>query len=86
MQVAIEPGPDNGFGTQYRLRVLSGYRAGELVRSVVPQHPVFDIDANRLREWAEETGYVVQPGIQEAGPQIREVEASQIIDFVVFSK
>ena len=58
--VAIEPGPDNGYGTQYRLRILDGYRAGEFVRMSGSEEPQFDIDPARLQSWAEKTGYTVE--------------------------
>jgi hypothetical protein len=59
MKVTVEPGPDNGFGTQYRLRILDGYRAGELVRAGDGNRPLFDVNRARLVDWARETGYEV---------------------------
>ena len=60
MEVEIEAGPDNGFGTQHRLRILTGYRAGEFVRNAASEEPLFDVDPVGLRNWAEQTGYVVK--------------------------
>ena len=61
MRVTVQKGPNKGYGTQYNLRILDGYRAGELVRSAV-NHPVFDINKERMIQWATETGYVVVIG------------------------
>lgn len=59
MRVVIEPGPDNGFGIQYRLKLLDGYRAGQLVRLGDSEQPLFDVDQARLAAWARDTGYEV---------------------------
>lgn len=58
-RVVIEDGPDNGFGTQYRLKILDSYRAGEFVRQSAADIPLFDTDRQRLAAWANETGYLV---------------------------
>lgn len=59
MRVVIEPGPNNGFGTQYRLKLLDGYRAGQFVRIADSEQPLFDVDQARLAAWARDTGYEV---------------------------
>jgi len=59
MRVAVEAGPDNGFGIQYRLRLLDGYRVGQLVRNCYSEQPLFDVDCARLIAWAHDTGYEV---------------------------
>jgi hypothetical protein len=66
MRVVIEAGPDNGFGIQYRLKLLDGYRAGQFVRNSASDEPLFDalfdVDRARLTTWARDTGYEVVSG------------------------
>lgn len=61
MLVRIESGSDNGYGIQHHLRILSGYRQGELVRLSFSEAPLFDVNEARLRDWAKESGYEVEP-------------------------
>lgn len=55
----INTGRNKGFGTQYRLKILDGYRAGECVRDSVSEQPLFDVNPDRLSAWAQNTGYEV---------------------------
>lgn len=66
MRVVIKPGPNAGFGTQYRLQILDGYRAGEFVRGSDSDQPLFDVNRERLATWARDTGYevVFNPALQ----------------------
>lgn len=59
MRVTIKAGCNKGFGTQYHLKILDGYRAGEYVRDSSAERPLFDIDKARLSAWAQATGFEV---------------------------
>lgn len=59
MRVAIETGPNKGYGIQYRLKMLDGYRAEQFVRNGASEQPLFDVDRVRLTTWARDTGYEV---------------------------
>lgn len=61
MRVTVQKGSNKGWGTQYHLMILDGYRAGNLVRDCLG-NPTFDIDRERLIRWASETGYEVVIG------------------------
>lgn len=60
MRVVIVQGQNKGFGPQLHLKILDGYRAGELVRDSVSDAPLAGgIDKEKLATWARETGYQV---------------------------
>lgn len=77
-QVSIETGADNGHGIVYRLKLLTGYRSGEYVRTSGSEAPLTDIDPERLKTWASETGYEVIEPRSSAQPEHWALSAQHI--------
>lgn len=75
MRVVVESGANKGFGIQYHLKMLDGYRAGELVRNGDLELPLFDVDRPRLVAWAQNTGYEVVSEIDLSSPISNELAA-----------
>jgi len=59
LKVAIESLPSNGFGLRFGLKIIDGYRAGNMVRCSVSENARTDINLQRMINWAVNTGYEV---------------------------